>query len=156
MATTPIIVPATLQTGHIGLNVSDLARSQRFYQEVFGFELGASSREAGRQFAFLTRDGTLVLTLWQQSEGRFDAGRPGLHHLSFQVGSVDEVRAYEVRARALGARFFHDGIVSHGEGADSGGVFFADPDGIRLEVFSPTGASGGTAPPAGAPTCGFF
>jgi len=148
--------PETFQTGHVGLNVSDLARSQRFYQGVFGLELGDSSQEAGRQFAFLTRDNTLVLTLWQQSEGQFDTARPGLHHLSFQVGSAAEIGAYAARARALGAPFFHDGIVPHGEGADSGGIFFADPDGIRLEIFSPTGAGTGTAPTAGAPTCGFF
>ncbi len=28
-----------LQTGHVGLNVSDLGRSKNFYQDVFGFQL---------------------------------------------------------------------------------------------------------------------
>ncbi len=144
------------QTGHIGLNVSDLARASRFYQDVFAFQVTAESSEAGRAFVFLNDNSTLVLTLWQQSEGRFVADNPGLHHLSFMVPTIEEVHAAESRARAAGAHFFHDGVVPHAEGASSGGIFFADPDGIRLEIFSPAGAEGQPAPAAGAPTCGFF
>jgi len=146
----------TVQTGHIGLNVSDLARSKQFYQQVFGFEVLGESQEAGRQFVFLGRDGTPVLTLWQQSEGRFATHQPGLHHLAFQVGTIEEVRAFEVRLHALGTSFLYDGVVPHAEGADSGGVYFEDPDGIRLEIYSPTGASGFAAPTVDAPSCGFF
>ncbi|CAM5442132.1 hypothetical protein SAVIM338S_02651 [Streptomyces avidinii] len=47
-------------------------------------------------------------------------------------------------------------IVAHGEGARSGGIFFHDPDGTRLEIFSPTVDEGLEAPVEGAPTCGFF
>ncbi len=146
----------TLQTGHVGLNVSNLARSKRFYQDVFGFQIAGESSEAGREFAFLGNGEKLVLTLWQQSEGRFDKGQPGLHHLSFQVASIDEVEAAETRLREQGVKFLHDGIVPHGEGAQSGGVFFEDPDGIRLEIYAPTGADKAKAPTPGAPSCGFF
>ncbi len=146
----------TVQTGHIGLNVSDIERSKQFYQQVFGFEVLGESQEVGRQFVFLGQDGTPVLTLWQQSEGRFATHQPGLHHLSFQVGSIDAVRACEERLRALGTPFLYDGVVPHAEGADSGGVYFEDPDGIRLEIYSPTGAHGLAAPTVDAPSCGFF
>jgi lactoylglutathione lyase len=146
----------TLQTGHIGLNVSNLARSRQFYQQVFGFEVLAESQEMGRQFVFLGQAGTPILTLWQQSEGRFATHQVGLHHLAFQVGTIDEVRAFEERLHALGASFLYDGVVPHAEGLPSGGVFFEDPDGIRLEIYSPTGAHGLTAPNVDAPSCGFF
>ena len=144
------------ETGHVGLNVSDLERSTRFYQAVFGFEVTARSAADGRRFAFLGHGGRLQLTLWQQSDGRFERARPGLHHLSFQVAGIDEVRAAERRVRALGAPLLYDGIVPHAEGASSGGIYFEDPDGIRLEIYSPTGAAGLAAPVAGAPSCGFF
>src|SRR6185295_17356371 len=97
------------------------------------------SQADGRRFVLLGDGERLVLTLWQQSAGRFAANQPGLHHLSFQAGSLAEVRAFEERLRALGARFLYDGIVRHMEGVDSGGVYFEDPDGIRLEIFSPNG-----------------
>ena len=100
--------------------MSDLGRSERFYREAFGFEATSRYEEEGREFAFLARDGKLVLTPWQQSGGRFGTDRPGLHHLSFGVGSVEEVRGYEERLRGLGAGFLHEGVVPHGEGADSG------------------------------------
>lgn len=144
------------QTGHIGLNVTDLDKSAAFYQRVFGFEVSRRSQEDGKEFAFLAQDGTLTLTLWRQSEGRFATARPGLHHLSFQVESLREVQRAEAELRELGATIHHGGIVPHGEGASSGGVFFEDPDGIRLEIYAPDGAGDRPAPTGSAPTCGFF
>ncbi|WP_049558749.1 VOC family protein [Nonomuraea sp. SBT364] len=145
-----------LRTGHVGLNVTDLARSTAFYRQVFDFEVFGEQTDGDRRYAFLGRDGTLVVTLWQQSGGTFAVDRPGLHHLSFQVPDIEAVRRAEATLRGLGVQPLHDGVVPHGEGASSGGVFFTDPDGIRLEIFAPTGADTAPAPTQGAPTCGFF
>ncbi|GAA0395340.1 VOC family protein [Microbispora corallina] len=145
-----------VRTGHVGLNVSDLDRSRDFYRRVFGFDVVRESDEEGRRYAFLGRDGELVLTLWQQSEGTFPTRLPGLHHLSFQVPGIEDVRRAEAVIREIGATLHHDGIVPHGEGRASGGVFFEDPDGIRLEIFAPDGAGDRPAPTPAAPTCGFF
>lgn len=147
---------ATLETGHVGLNVSDVGRSIDFYRAVFGFECPLQSTAPDEEWAFLTRGDDIVLTLWKQSSGVFPTNRPGLHHLSFQVDSVETVREYEERARDAGATIFHGGVVPHGEGLDSGGVYFTDPDGIRLEVYAPSGAAGLPAPHPDGPTCGFF
>jgi catechol 2,3-dioxygenase-like lactoylglutathione lyase family enzyme len=144
------------KTGHVGLNVSDLARARQFYQRVFGFEVLGESTQSGRAYAFLGSGSSIVLTLWQQSAGSFTGDRPGLHHLSFQVDSIDQVREAEPRIREAGGKIHHGGVVAHAEGRDSGGLFFEDPDGIRLEIFAPTGAAGSSAPSGTAPTCGFF
>jgi lactoylglutathione lyase len=151
-----LVEPRLPRTGHVGLNVADIDRSWRFYEAAFGFRTLLQSDEPDRRFVFLGDGDTLVLTLWQQSAGRFDRAQPGLHHLSFQVDSVAEVRACERRLRELGATFLHDGLVAHAEGAASGGVFFEDPDGIRLEIFTPLGLDEFPAPANDAPTCGFF
>lgn len=145
-----------LETGHVGLNVSDLPRSIDFYREALGLELLRESHTLGREYAFLGRASKLILTLWQQSAGQFDTHRPGLHHLSFQVASMEQVRAAEHRLRALRVPLLYDGIVPHAEGTASGGIFFADPDGIRLEIYAPDGAEGHASPTPGAPSCGFF
>ncbi|MEV7185932.1 VOC family protein [Kitasatospora sp. NPDC093102] len=148
----------TLQTGHVGLNVTDLARSIDFYRAVFGLRVTAEGTDPERRYALLGRDGRLVVTLWQQSTGSFATADPGLHHLSFEVESLDEVRATERLLRELGAGFAYDGVVPHGEGSASGGIFFTDPDGIRLEVYTRTGVDETEAvtPDTDAPTCGFF
>ncbi|WP_433733326.1 VOC family protein [Nocardia sp. CA-129566] len=145
-----------LVTGHIGLNVSDLDRSVDFYRRALGFEQLAASTDDGKRWAFLGVNGKLMVTLWQQSDGMFSTGTPGLHHLSFQVDTIEQVRATEALLRELAVDFVHDGVVAHGEGVASGGIFFTDPDGIRLEVYAPTGAESAPAPSGAAPTCGFF
>ncbi len=144
------------RTGHVGLNVTDLDRSLAFYQQVFGLELVAEGKEEDRRWAFLGRAGTLVVTLWQQSHGTFATAAPGLHHLAFLVDSIEEVESAEQVLRGLGADFQHEGVVAHREGAGSGGIFFTDPDGIRLEIYAATGAEHAPAPTGTAPTCGFF
>jgi catechol 2,3-dioxygenase-like lactoylglutathione lyase family enzyme len=126
-----------LTVGHIGLNVSDLDRSQAFYTDLFGWTAVREVREGDRRFAFLSDGAGLFITLWQQSSGRFSTSTPGLHHLAFQAASMEEVRAFEARLRERGVPLEYDGIVPHGEGAPTGGLFFFDPDGIRLEIAAP-------------------
>ncbi|MEU4088131.1 VOC family protein [Streptomyces aureus] len=153
----------TLRTGHVGLNVTDLDRSLAFYRDVLGFGVLGEGKEEGeegeRRYAFLgplSGDGRPVLTLWQQAGGGFDAARAGLHHLAFEAGSLEQVREYESALREYGVTFAHDGVVAHREGAVSGGVFFHDPDGTRLEIFTASGAEEAPAPNGSAPACGFF
>ncbi|MFB8777776.1 VOC family protein [Streptomyces broussonetiae] len=145
-----------LRTGHIGLNVTDIDRSLAFYRDVLGFVLIGEGKEEDRRYAFLGDGEKLVLTLWQQARGAYDGTRAGLHHLALEVDSIDQVRTYEQALRAAGAAFAHEGVVAHAEGAASGGIFFHDPDGTRLEISAPSGAQAAPAPSGAAPTCGFF
>ncbi|WP_328925747.1 VOC family protein [Streptomyces sp. NBC_00190] len=149
-------VISKLRTGHVGLNVTDLDRSLAFYRDALGFQVLGEGKEEERRFAFIGQDGELVLTLWQQARGAFAPASAGLHHLALSAGAIEEVRQYEERLRSLGVEFAYEGVVAHGEGAASGGIFFHDPDGTRLEISVPTGAEGAEAPTSGAPTCGFF
>ncbi|MER5639604.1 VOC family protein [Kitasatospora sp. NPDC002227] len=143
---------SSLQTGHIGINVTDLARSVAFYEQAFGLTTTVKAED----HAFLGAGGRTLVTLWQQSTGTFATDRPGLHHLSFQLDTLDEVLAAETVLKQLGATFTHDGVVPHREGSPSGGIFFTDPDGTRLEIYTAHALTEAVAAPSDAPTCGFF
>ena len=128
------------ETGHVGLNVNDLARSKEFYTDVFGFEVRGESIAEDRKYAMLASNGKLVLTLWQQSAGEFSRETAGLHHLSFQAESVAQVEA------------FHAAGLTHGGKSDGApglrtyhpeyyAAFLLDPEGNRIEaVFHRAGA----------------
>lgn len=145
----------TLEVGHIGLNVKKIDRSTRFYRDIFGYELIGESHDNGNHFVFLGKDAQVKLTLWQQSSEEFNKTTSGLHHLAFQVDSIEQVESLQRTLKELGVKFIYDEIVPHAEGAQSGGIFFEDPDGIRLEVYALTGAQK-YAVPSDAPSCGFF
>lgn len=154
------MTPHLVHIGHVGLNVTDLDRSLAFYRDVLGFAVLAEGKEDDRRYAFLgdgdSDDSRPVLTLWQQAQGPYDTDRAGLHHLAFAADSIERVRRYEEALKAYGAEFAYEGVVAHREGAASGGIFFHDPDGTRLEISVPTGAEDAPVPNAEAPTCGFF
>ena len=144
------------QTGHIGLNVTNLDRSIRFYQQLFGFDVLVKSDKEKQKFAFLGFAGNINLTLWQQSSKGFPAHEAGLHHLSFGVSSIDQLKRFEGRLKENNVSLIYPGIVAHAENNDVAALYFQDPDGIRLEVFSPEGGKAYSAPADGAPACGFF
>ena len=146
-----------IRPGHVGLNVTDLERSLAFYAQVLDLQTLGRSEDSDREWVFLGRDGQLLLTLWRQAEGSFSAVQPGLHHLALQVDSVEELQAVQDRLVELGIERRYGGVVLHAEGTTSGGVFFVDPDGIRLEVYAPTGVAETGAPAVGdGPACGHF
>lgn len=149
-----------LTVGHVGLNVSDLERSKAFYADVFGLRVVSESGESGKRYAFLQGGRGVFVTLWEQSAGEFSSRTPGLHHLAFQAESLEVVREYEAKLRVRGTELIYDGVVPHAESAGSGGIFFRDPDGIRLEIYAPDGVTrangAGEAPSGEHATCGFF
>jgi hypothetical protein len=72
------------------------------------------------------------------------------------VDDIADVQAAERRVRALGAELLYDGIVPHGEGASSGGIFFADPDGIRWRSTRARAPRSTRRAVARRPSCGFL
>lgn len=145
-----------MNLGHIGLNVSNLERSVQFYSELLGFTVRKLSNDLERKFALLGDDHKNLITLWQQSRGEFSPSDPGLHHLAFQVDSVEAIQEYETKLKANHVPFIYDGMVAHSEGADSGGIYFTDPDGIRLEIYAMAGMAEAHQCKTNGPACGFF
>ena len=124
-----------ITVGHIGLNVSDLEISKTFYQEVLGMRVTSESLEFPVKFASLRRNGKIVLTLWEQSAGRFKKRRAGLHHLAFEADSVEEISRTRGLLDNLGAHWT-EGAQLYAEESRSAAIHFKDPDGIRIELYA--------------------
>lgn len=120
---------------HVEINVTDLARSAPFYEALLT-QLGYRPYqvwEQGRSF----RKGRAYVVIVQASPEHLDAGfhrkRAGLNHLAFEATSreaVENFMADFLAPRALAP--LYGGAVAEASG--SYGVFFEDPDRIKLEV----------------------
>ena len=128
-------MPATRGINHLGLSVSDLDRSARFFTEALGWT------ESGRDAAYprtAVSDGHLRLTLWQVdyklSVEPFDRRKNvGLHHLALEVESEDRLNEL---ARAVadwpGAKIeFMPELLGKGPRRH---MMFYEPGGNRIEL----------------------
>jgi lactoylglutathione lyase len=127
---------------HAGLSVKDVAASKDFYTELFGWEVVGENPGVS---AFLT-DGTTMITLWQQAENEADIKTAGLHHLAFGVESLETLQVIEERLRERDVEIQFDGLGEYGRLA---GLFFFDPNGIRVEVTWEHGGAAGGLPTIG-------
>jgi glyoxylase I family protein len=128
-------MPEIIGIDHIYIAVSDLARSEKFYDvvlQVLGFRKNQFSLDGEKHIQYYNRHFSYVLRP-ARSVAPHNSYAPGLHHLCLRVEGEKEV--YEA-ARRLSAQG-----ISVGEprrypeyAPDYFAVFFTDPDGIRLEI----------------------
>jgi catechol 2,3-dioxygenase-like lactoylglutathione lyase family enzyme len=119
--------------GHVALFVTDVQRSMHFYVDILGFQVsdiyGDDMMPGGAVFLRLNTDHHGI-ALFKATQDR-DPGA-GLHHMAFEVGSLDEV--FRVRDHLN-----RHGVPIHFEGRRRAGVQiaveFRDPDGHNLEIY---------------------
>jgi predicted enzyme related to lactoylglutathione lyase len=135
---------------HMGLCVSDLDRSLRFYCEGLGFE-AQTKYDIGNEFAatmeidadvqlisqMVVKDGLMIELLHFISPGVIGDPNPvrnqrGFTHLSFNVDDVDETIATLVDC---GGSLIESTRTVNEMGEI---VFVADPDGTRIELMKLT------------------
>lgn len=139
-----------LSFSHLGICVSDLERSLRFYRDGLGFEPVASHR-VGPEFGallelegveldsrMLSRDGVTIELLGFEHPGtvgdrdRRPMNRLGLTHLSLRVDDIDAVAADVER---LGGAVVRSTRTRIGAGSvQLGFLYCTDPDGVRIEL----------------------
>lgn len=130
---------------HIDLSVTDLARSRPFYIAVLGFMGFTEGEDYGARGADydLHADGAFCSIGIRVSEGpnaarTHDRYAPGLHHLAWTAASRDDVDALYALLLKIGATILDPPAAYPQYGAGYYAVFFADPDGLKLEyVFKP-------------------
>lgn len=119
---------------HIAIICSDYARSKQFYTDVLGFEIVQETFRAARQSwkLDLSLQGTYIIELFSFPDPPERPSRPeaqGLRHLAFEVDDVDAA------VRALQAKNVITEPVRVDELTGKRFTFFADPDGLPLEVY---------------------
>ena len=128
-------MPEIIGIDHIYITVSDLARSEEFYDramKVLGFRKSAFIIDGDPHVQYFNRQFGYVLRPSKSARGH-DSYSPGLHHLCLRVESVDDVKSVAARLQAAGIDA-SDAHLHPGYAPDYWATFFADPDGIRLEV----------------------
>jgi len=138
---------------HTGLIVKDLDRSIAFYHDVLGLPFAVEPTDwfSGEQLdqGLRVPDAELRLTcFWAGPQSRLelleyrrlsaDMDRPypnntlGAGHVCLQV---DDVHAAKAELEAKGVEFYSDvNVVDEGPLAGWRSVYFADPDGLSLEL----------------------
>jgi glyoxylase I family protein len=122
---------------HIDLTARDLARSAAFYEEVLGFLGYRRARGDVTGVDWDLRDaGHLVCSIGlkpARSDRDHDRYSAGLHHLAWHAASREDVERLHALLVRLGARILDapTEYPAYGEGYYA--LFFADPDGLKLE-----------------------
>jgi len=120
---------------HIYIAVSDIARSEAFYDRVFlnlGFRKNTFPIDGDPHVQYYNRHFGYVLRP-AKSIGPHDPYAPGLHHFCLRVDSVEDV-ADAARALRTAGIDASDPKCFPDYADDYVATFFSDPDGVRLEI----------------------
>jgi glyoxylase I family protein len=123
---------------HIDLTVSDMARARAFYEPVMKYLGYEVSGESPNDLAFSAADGSagceIVLHPAHPAsrQTKHDRYAPGLHHLAFSASSREDVDGLHRLLKEIGATILDPPAVYYPP--DYYAAFFADPDGIKLEL----------------------
>lgn len=124
--TLPAILPAgtgprigiATHLNHATLYVRNVARSQEFYQDLFGMPI-LTRQGAGVNL----RAGSGFLGLYAAG----NRGKPGIDHICLSVDHFDATSALsKLRSRSIDAEIIHRG--------DTEELYFDDPDGISVQI----------------------
>jgi len=149
-----------LRVTHIGVCVSEIERSLRFYRDVLGFRYLSEIQVAGEpsntllqlpdvdlHAVYLERDGTRIELLHYRKPGHAVGMRPrpmnqlGLTHLSFRV---DDLAATLQMIEKAGFAVLERTRIDI-PAFEAGAVFITDPDGTLIELVQSPGDP--SAPP---------
>jgi catechol 2,3-dioxygenase-like lactoylglutathione lyase family enzyme len=123
---------AVRKLGHAVVFVSDLDRARRFYTEVLGFKVSDvypdSMMPGGMVFLRCNGDHHCLALVGGKDESRDKS----LHHLAFELATLDEVFRARDHLRMSGAKIVYEGRRRAGCQI---AVEFLDPDGHHLELY---------------------
>jgi catechol 2,3-dioxygenase-like lactoylglutathione lyase family enzyme len=121
---------------HIYITVSDMERSENFYDKVLlsilGFRKNKFTLNSDPHIQYFNRYFGYVLRP-ARTQTIHDPYTSGLHHFCFRVNSVDDVITVAKKLREAGIETSEAKLYPE-YAPDYWATYFTDPDGIRLEV----------------------
>ena len=124
---------------HIDLTVKDAARSRPFYEAVLGHMGYVLATVYPDGYCDFDLNGTRFCSIGIRGESGPNAGRthdrytPGLHHIAWEAESRADVDALHELLQKIGATILDAPAAYPQYGPTYYAVFFADPDGLKLE-----------------------
>lgn len=117
---------------HLGINCTDYAASQRFYDAVLGVLGYTRQMDVGPAIGY-GRDGNP--TFWVADAGAGEASGPNREvHIAFSAADQQQVQAFYDAAVGLGAESLHAPRLWPEYHPGYFGAFVRDPDGNNVEA----------------------
>ena len=121
---------------HVDLTVASLERSTTFYGALL--PLLGFRRKADKTTPIWVSDRAEIALIAARTLSTHDRYSPGLHHLAFAASSREAVDAFHDRLKELNVTILDAPAEYPQYATPYYAVFFADPDGLKLElVFAP-------------------
>lgn len=125
---------------HIAISSQDPEKAREFYMEAFGLKM-VRKTERPTHWGYILSDGYINLAILKFSSDaaagkELGAGYSGLHHIGFQVDSVD---ASSEKVQSAGGQVRNDIDeafgVGHAKAGRGGGEYkYADPSGVIFDL----------------------
>lgn len=140
--TAPAVAPNDIEAPplaglhHVGITVTDLDRSLRWYAEMLGMVQWMTEEYPGGRTAGLVRPGTTVhlgLDAHDRNGGEgFAPHRTGMDHLAFAIASRSELGAWHDHLTGRGVAC--SAVRDYPDPVPHALFTFTDPDGVALEM----------------------
>lgn len=124
---------------HVEIYCSNLEKSAQFwgwflgelgYKQYQKWESGVSFKLGGSYLVFVQAEKIFL-------ESGFHRCRPGLNHLAFHGSSPEHIDELTRKLKDRGISILYPDKHPHAGGSGSYGVFFEDPERIKVEVMAP-------------------
>jgi catechol-2,3-dioxygenase len=116
--------------GHVVLKVRDVQKSTEFYTRALGLKVAYDQKEGGAVFLSVGEQHHDLALFQLATDEPPAAAQPGLHHMAWQLGSFEELQAAHRELGELGIPV--EAAIAHNV---TRSIYFADPDGHRVELY---------------------